>query len=580
MLQRPPSLARRHGGANGGSGGSNGGGAAGAPSATPAAPAGGGGGGGAPQHPHRGKRVVVVGGGWGGFGAALALAKAGAEVTLLDAAETPGGLSSAFVTPGGRVVEPGIKGFWRCYSNIQALLGSELAGRMPAGGPLTPYTRSGFWSPDGLEVEAPEFGDLPRLPAPLGPLLHTAGLFRRLPAADRLSALGLVGPLLEYDADDDTYARYDATSAYSLFKEAGVSRRLYTAFLEPMLLVTLFAPPTELSAAAALGALYYFALAHQDDWDVAWCRGPVGQLIMAPFAEHLQDMGVRILGGRRAQQVLAAPGSSLPGAVVAATAAGAETHEADAVVLAAGVTAMQRLVAASPVLAAADDLRAVSALRCADVMAARVWLDRKLPLQFKSNVLSGFDAGSGATLFDLTALQDQYAGEGGSVLEFDVYHAEALLPLSDEELLERLLGSYLPPALPPGAGGGGGLRRLVVDASVLRFRGATTVFSPGSSGALPPISTSLPNVFCAGDCVAQGPGAHGARGLSQEKAYASGLQAGNSAARLLGLTPRVVVLPAEPDEPHIAAAKAAARGKAAAKRALRGRLPLAGGAWR
>lgn len=42
-------------------------------------------------------------------------------------------------------------------------------------------------------------------------------------------------------------------SAYTLFKEAGVTSRLYKSFLEPMLLVTLFAPPTELSAAAALG---------------------------------------------------------------------------------------------------------------------------------------------------------------------------------------------------------------------------------------------------------------------------------------------------------------------------------------
>ena len=42
-------------------------------------------------------------------------------------------------------------------------------------------------------------------------------------------------------------------SAYTLFKEAGVTARLYKSFLEPMLLVTLFAPPTELSAAAALG---------------------------------------------------------------------------------------------------------------------------------------------------------------------------------------------------------------------------------------------------------------------------------------------------------------------------------------
>lgn len=57
-------------------------------------------------------KAVVVGGGWAGYAAALALAKAGAEVTLLDASENPGGLSSAFTTPGGQMVEPGIKGFW------------------------------------------------------------------------------------------------------------------------------------------------------------------------------------------------------------------------------------------------------------------------------------------------------------------------------------------------------------------------------------------------------------------------------------------------------------------------------------
>lgn len=57
----------------------------------------------APQHPTDPgkKRVVIIGAGWGGFGAALAAAKAGADVTVLDAAESPGGLSSAFVTPGG-----------------------------------------------------------------------------------------------------------------------------------------------------------------------------------------------------------------------------------------------------------------------------------------------------------------------------------------------------------------------------------------------------------------------------------------------------------------------------------------------
>ena len=42
----------------------------------------------------------------------------------------------------------------------------------------------------------------------------------------------------------------------------------------------------------------------------------------------------------------------------------------------------------------------------------------------------------------------------------------------------------------------------------------------------------------AGDWLAQGPGTHGAKGLSQEKAYVTGLQAGNQVClALLQFTP-------------------------------------------
>lgn len=47
-----------------------------------------------------------------GFGAAKHLAEQGYKVTLLDGAETPGGLSAGWRTPQGRAVEAGIKGFW------------------------------------------------------------------------------------------------------------------------------------------------------------------------------------------------------------------------------------------------------------------------------------------------------------------------------------------------------------------------------------------------------------------------------------------------------------------------------------
>ena len=53
----------------------------------------------------------------------------------------------------------------------------------------------------------------------------------------------------------------------------------------------------------------------------------------------------------------------------------------------------------------------------------------------------------------------------------------------------------------------------VVDSAVLRFPKAVTHFSPGSYSSRPLQTTSLPNIFMAGDWVKGVP--HGANGLSQ-----------------------------------------------------------------
>jgi hypothetical protein len=69
--------------------------------------------------------VVVVGGGWAGFGAAHALAKAGVKgVRLLDA--SPPEPTSL----GGKRWEPGIKGFWADYANIFAVGPGRTPGRL------------------------------------------------------------------------------------------------------------------------------------------------------------------------------------------------------------------------------------------------------------------------------------------------------------------------------------------------------------------------------------------------------------------------------------------------------------------
>ena len=59
------------------------------------------------------------------------------------------------------------------YHNIFALL-RELG--IPW--PLTDWTTSGFWSPQGLTTEAPVFSRRPQLPTMLGQFVHTLPLFK------------------------------------------------------------------------------------------------------------------------------------------------------------------------------------------------------------------------------------------------------------------------------------------------------------------------------------------------------------------------------------------------------------------
>ncbi|KAK6916752.1 Amine oxidase [Dillenia turbinata] len=114
------------------------------------------------------KKVVVVGSGWAGLGAAHHLSKQGFNVTVIaDATD-----------------DAGIRGFFYPFRNIFSLV-DELGIK-----PFTEWTKSAQYSGDGLEVEFPIFQDQPQLPTPFGTLLYAQ--FIRLPVLDRLTSLPLM----------------------------------------------------------------------------------------------------------------------------------------------------------------------------------------------------------------------------------------------------------------------------------------------------------------------------------------------------------------------------------------------------
>ena len=510
--------------------------------------------------------VVVVGAGWAGWGAAKALCEAGVRVTLIDGMPDPTG-SQPITTTSGKPFEAGTRGFWKDYPNIDALT-AELG----LGSIFTDFTTSAFWSPEGLEATAPVFGDAVALPSPLGQAFATVSNFKRLPVQDRLSIAGLLYAILDLNRSDAVYRKYDAISALTLFQQLRISDRMINDFLRPILLVGLFKPPEELSAAVTMELLYYYALAHQDSFDVRWIKSKsIAEHLFAPLSERLQDEHqLQVMGGTLATALKMSTDTRGVRSVETrsvTTGRSSVVDNVDAVVLAVGAKGMGALMANSPECAAlTPELVRAGSLDAIDVVSVRLWLDRTISVADPANVFSRFSAlkGAGATFFMLDQLQHDTKQalwgdqpEQGSVIASDFYNASAIAELSDQEVVDCLMQDLLPMAQPAFRGA------VVVDQEVRRYPRSVSLFSPGSFIQRPPLETSLASVVCAGDWVRMGEREHGAKGLCQERAYVSGLEAANSLLRR-GIVKgsnassgqQHPVLPIRADEPQVVLGRA------------------------
>jgi len=557
------------------------------------------------QAPH----VAVVGAGWGGWGAAKALLANGCRVTLLDSLPDPCG-ETPYLTPSGKPFEAGTRGFWKDYPNIEDLVQSLGLSEDQV---FTDFTNSSFYSPDGLEATAPVFStatlpnglSLPTLPSPLGQVAATFALFERIPVSDRVTMLGLLYAMIDFGRDKATFEAYDRMTAHELFLRMGISKRLVDDFIRPTLLVGLFKPPEELSAAVAMELLYYYALAHQDSFDVRWIRSrSISELIIAPLSRKLRDLplavtpttttadaaaddtdddddnadddadaasgptpALSVLGSARVTTIELDPALGSVSSLQYQTRDG-ETSSLEGLsgcVLALGTKGMKAVMAGSPTLAArSPELCRAASLQAIDVIACRIWLDKRVSTRSPANVFSRFEAlrGAGGTFFMLDQLQAEtedelWGGETpqGSVVACDFYNAGALMPLGEEAIVDLLVKELLPAAVPGFKGAA------VVDSFVAKYPQAVSWFSPGSYNSRPPLQTSVPNLVCAGDWVRMGEREFGAKGLCQERAYVSGLQAANAlaASGVLGAAHRSehVVIPIREDEPQVVAGRAA-----------------------
>lgn len=518
------------------------------------------------------KRYVVVGAGWGGWGAAKALCESGidAEVSIIDALPDPTG-RTPYLSSSGKPVEAGTRGFWKDYPNINKLC-ADLG--LAENDVFTDFTNSSFYSPDGLEATAPVFSNakfpeltfpivsalsgqpLPQLPSPLGQVLATFPLFERIPLGDRASMLGLLVATIDcLGGDEKVQEQYDRMSAHELFLRFRLSPRLVEDFVKPTLLVGLFKPPEELSALVVMELLYYYALAHTDSFDVRWIKkGTVSDSLILPLAERLQsNHDVKVLGGCRVGNISLDPVTNAVKSVEYVDRSGASStiQNVDGVVLALSCRGMQSVVSSSPDLAKIENLAQAASLKGIDVISTRIWFDGFVPTRTPANVFSRYEElrGAGGTFFMLDQLQNEsltqlWGGETprGSVVACDFYNAGGLINLPDDEIVRILVEQLLPSAVT-------GFRNVqVVDSWVGKYAGTVSWFSPGSFTKRPKLQV-LPTLKCAGDWVRLGDREHGAKGLCQERAFVSGIEAANALLEdTTGHSKKHSVLPVREDE--------------------------------
>ncbi|KGN61949.1 uncharacterized protein LOC101207523 [Cucumis sativus] len=464
------------------------------------------------------KRVVVVGSGWAGLAAANHLCNQGFDTTVLEPSNNFGGADIH-----------GIRGYWRPYKNIFGLV-DELGIA-----PFTNWTAPAHYSVDGLEVKFPLFQDLPQLPTPLGTLIYPE--FPQLPLVDRLTSLPLMAAVIDFDNTDTAWRKYDSITARELFRQFGCSEKLYSSILNPLLQVGLYAPAEQCSAAATLGILYYTILAHQNDFNLVWCRGTAKEMIFQPWIDLLESKGCRFVGSRKITDVTVDDETNCLSDILC----GRERYEADAIVFAVGISVLQELIRNSAALYTKEEFVKVLNLRSVDLLTVKLWFDRKVNIPTASNSCSTLDNSFGWSFFNLNAIQDEYKDESVTVLQADFYHAIELLPLNDEAIVEKVK-SYLSTCIKDFE------NAIVVKKEIGRFPESLTHFFPGSYKYMMRGFTSFPNVFMAGDWIIN---RHGS--WSQEKSYVTGLEAANRVVDFLEEGSFAKIVPVEEDEPHVEA---------------------------
>ncbi|MFG2292664.1 hydroxysqualene dehydroxylase HpnE [Streptomyces sp. NPDC048603] len=442
-------------------------------------------------------RAVVVGGGLAGVTAALELAGAGLDVTLLEGRPRLGGLAFSFKR-GDLTVDNGQHVYMRCCTAYRWFL-DRIGGTALA--PL--QDRLDVPVLDVAHPQGPRLGRLRRaaLPVPL----HLAGSLARYPHLSLAERAAVGRAALALRRLDPADPALDGVDFATWLGRHGQSARTVEALWDLVGIATLNATAGHCSLGLAAMVFKTGLLSEPGAADIGWARVPLGDLHDTLARKALDAAGVRTAVRTRVTGISRTPDGDWQ------VGTEGESLTAGTVVLAVPQREAHGLLPHG----ALDDRDKLLDIGTAPILNVHVVYDRKVLRQpffaaLGSPVQWVFDRTDASGLTD----GGQYLALSQSAAQADIDEPVQVLRRKYLPELERLL---------PAARGA-----KVRDFFVTRERTATFAPTPGVGRLRPAARTDAPGLYLAGSWTATGWPA------TMESAVRSGLGAAHAALAVLG----------------------------------------------
>jgi squalene-associated FAD-dependent desaturase len=414
-------------------------------------------------------KAVVIGGGLAGITAAIALAQAKMDVTLLEAKPRLGGATMSF-NRDDLVVDTGQHVFLRCCTAYRGLL--DRLG-MTAHAPLQPRFDVTVLTPAGRARLRRG-----RLPAPLhlGPALLRYNLLS-FPERASVSRAALA-----FRGVDPADPRADEIPVGDWLARHGQDERTRRALWDLFTISTLNVPGDDGSLALAAKVVRTGLLGDSGAADIGVPALSLGELHGAAAGRLLGKLGATVRVNTKVAEIRPQP----TGGFAVTTVRSGESLSADAVVLAVPHEAAAKLV--PPAAVPAATVASWSGLGAAPIVNVHAIYDRKvMDLPFAAGVDSPVQ-----WVFDRTRISGMHArGDEGQYLAISLSAADEYVDKSVAELRAQFvpaLADLLPAARDA----------RLTEFFVTRERRATFRQVPGSVRLRPGAATALPGLALAG----------------------------------------------------------------------------------